>query len=283
MIMKRLMLMVLIMTSLGLLSPVSASAATVRTQVEMAQTETPASDSDDGDDAEETDGEEGEDADDVAYAVIAFGLIVIVAILIFVYVAQDRFYDLAHSSLRRLGKVPDFKDVDSLLRSVAQPPSGLKIEGPTAIAVGQTAEYSATKAGEVVEATWSAGDTALADLNPSVPTKKVRVTAKKAGTLTIQASAGENQGREQVFLVTVEGGSMGSLPFVGKGFGSLVVAVFVAALVAVLGLLKVIGSEAVATLYGALLGYVFAKAAEASSSTGGTGTSTGENAAPAGD
>ncbi len=54
------------------------------------------------------------------------------------------------------------------------------------------------------------------------------------------------------------------LPFVGEGYGTVIVAVVLVALATVLGLLDVLDSSAVATLFGAVAGYIFFKAGAAS-------------------
>lgn len=282
---KRLMLMVFIMACLGLLGPVGANAATTGTQVQMAVTETPTSGADDAEDADEEQEQESEEAsEEIAFAVIGFGLLVILAILAYVYFAQDQFYDLAATSLRRLGKVPPLEHVDPIARKLHETPNGdLEIDGKVALAVGQTGEYSAKSGDDIVEATWAMSDESLADVTPASPAKTVTVKAKKSGTLRLTATAEFGRAEATIHLVTVESGPLGSLPFVGKGYGSLVIAVFVAALVAVLGLVGVLGSEPVATLFGTLLGYIFAKAAQTNSDNGAGGASTGENAAETND
>jgi hypothetical protein len=49
------------------------------------------------------------------------------------------------------------------------------------------------------------------------------------------------------------------LPFIGAGWGSVVVAIAIAAVTGALGLAGAITGEAVATILGALAGYVVAK------------------------
>lgn len=259
---KRLMLMVLVLACLGLLTAASANAAVSRTQVQMAQTESPSSDEDADDSDEEEEEEAGEESKELALAVIGFGFLVILAILAYVYFAQDQFYELAATSLRRLGKVPPLEHVDPTLTSRALSNGGLQIQGDVAIAVGQARQYSAKSGDDTVEATWAVSDKSLADITPTTRTKTVTVKAKRSGTLRLTATAESGTDEATIHLVTVEGGSLGALPFVGRGYGSLVIAIFVAALIGVLGLVEVLGSEAVATLFGTLLGYIFAKAVQ---------------------
>jgi hypothetical protein len=70
-----------------------------------------------------------------------------------------------------------------------------------------------------------------------------------------------------------------ALPFIGPGWGSIVVSVVIAVVVAALGLASVLDGQAIAGLYGALVGYLFGMRTAAGGGTSGAATNSGAGGA----
>lgn len=170
----------------------------------------------------------------------------------------------------------------------------LKIEGPGVVTVGvESAEFTATMGNGTApdEAQWSVTPATAATVNPkSGP--RVKVTAATVGAFTLAAevpatptadtsaklspeviaSLGPEvvarlafeavapvavaRAEVQVAAVLPEINAI-ELPFVGRGYGSMAMAIVLVAAVIILGLAGTLSGEGVATLLGGLLGYIF--------------------------
>jgi hypothetical protein len=160
------------------------------------------------------------------------------------------------------------------------------IDGPDIVVVGTSAEFVAKRDGGQVVATWTA-DPADATQPLGEPTSKLTLTAKQAGTFSLTASVvGATAVPRQVTakLADLHGQP---LPFVGAGWGSIVVVIVIAAVTGALGLAGPLNGEAVATILGTLAGYAVAKGQAESaprpssgsdSAAGKSGTTTGRGA-----
>jgi hypothetical protein len=153
----------------------------------------------------------------------------------------------------------------------------LKDGGPIAalrIQVGQAGpELVVKRGGSPQQATWTSNPPDFIDVSAD-PTASLRLQAKKAGTFTLVAAVkGEVSGSDaqsDPVAVTADPPTQTqatSVPFLGQGWGSMIIAILVAALVAALGFAGILGSEAVAGFYGALIGYVFHQATAQGSQT----------------
>jgi hypothetical protein len=89
----------------------------------------------------------------------------------------------------------------------------------------------------------------------------VRVTPKQVGAfqLIVKPQAATNDGEAVHFPVAVVAPVSGgiSLPFVGEGWGTIVLAILFGLIIALLGLSRVLSTALIGTLLGALLGYIF--------------------------
>jgi len=135
---------------------------------------------------------------------------------------------------------------------------GVTIEGPTTIVAGVAADFVAKLGSNQAVATWTAAPTtAIPPLGD--PTSRVSVTAQQAGALTLKAAVASATAPGELRVIVVPGASARQLPFVGAGWGSVVVAIVIASITGALGLVGALGGEAVATIIGALVGYVVSK------------------------
>jgi hypothetical protein len=221
------------------------------------------------DDAKEAD-EAGDDNTAEIIAAFVFGLLVIVAFLAYLYLVQDRFFDSAERAWKRLGVVPRAESVVVLTaRSLYQQVDGgstLTISGPAIIVVGDkgAATYS-IPADDNNAAEWSVDPTVVASVDPSKG-DSVKVTARTAGVFALNVQRGDGKGSISVTAVDLSGGA--SLPFVGAGYGTVLIALALLTVAAVLGMEGVLSGEALATLFGALAGYIFLKGADAAAANG---------------
>jgi hypothetical protein len=215
---------------------------------------------------------------------------VVAGTLLYLTWAQREYFRLVGQTLARLGKVPEAEDVPPTVRLLAEVDrldvGKLDIVGDTVVTVGQPVEFTAKAEDVPVEATWEVDPRDAAEVKPETG-QTVKVTAKKVATFLVKAGAGEGterrEGAQPVSAVTVEPGRVGSIRFVGAGWISLLIAMVVVAVVGVLALSGVLASETVATLFGALLGYIFLRAAgQRNGDAGDAGDSSGGDASTEG-
>jgi hypothetical protein len=202
----------------------------------------------------------------------AFGALAL--LLWYTYRMQMRFYEVSEQ-LGRMGRTirvhsqtPSFGPTtmpEGALEGL--PPSGavaesLRVDGPGMIPVGALSdEFTATKADgtPATDAMWSVQPDNVALVTP--PTgPRVRLVAATAGVLTLNVAAGQAQGEVAVAATSAEQGSV-ELPFVGQNYATMALAIIVIAAVIVLGLARILTGEGVASLLGALIGYIFGAAA----------------------
>ena len=191
---------------------------------------------------------------------LGFGLFAILVVIIFILLAQRRYFRaVEYLAGRGMNSIPG--------KTEATIPSGqggtgesidegIVIAGPDTLTVGRSGEYSATMAGRATPVTWTVDPPDRANFDPTSPTGTVKVTPSAAGPLKIIANADVGN----ALCVTAEKPAEPAasvLGYVGSGWGSIVVAILVAAVVGALGIAKVLDGQAIAGLYGALLGYLF--------------------------
>lgn len=192
-----------------------------------------------------------------------FGLAVILLVVILVLLAQRRYFEAAERLARRgLPSRPGWASATS------EPPAAdeegtlgpaaplLSIAGPDTIVVGTGDTYTATLDGQPTSAAaWSVDPPAAAKVKPATGAT-VTVTASRAGPFRLVATVGD---AEVEIGVTAEAPPAAPtvLPFIGGGWGSVIVSILVAVIVAVLGLAGVLDGQAIAGLYGVLVGYLF--------------------------
>jgi hypothetical protein len=107
------------------------------------------------------------------------------------------------------------------------------------------------------DATWSVEPANAATVNP-VSGTNTKVIATIAGPFILVAkdSRQSEPARFPVEALVSQGKAV-ELPFIGQAYGAIAIAVVVVAAIIVLGLSDILSGEAVATLLGALLGYIF--------------------------
>lgn len=177
----------------------------------------------------------------------------------------------------------------------------LKVAGPSVVSVGvESAEFTATIGSELAppETKWTVTPGTVATLN-SKNGPVVKIIAAKSGAFTLAAevsaaahdkpSSGVSpealadlspeaiarlkpealrpgKMRSEVQVVAIEPVMNAvEVPFVGRGYGSMAMAIVLVAAVIILGLAGTLSGEGVATLLGGLLGYIFGVAVPSAS------------------
>lgn len=211
-------------------------------------------------------------SDRLPEAVLLFGLVVALALLFYLFHVQRQFYSLQRTVIRRTGTAVPADDVSALVSRAlfAGPPQAeLAITGPAEVPVGEASAYSVTPpTGEerLLGIEWSVEPGSAAALRTPADTPVVELTALQSGTFTLSVEAqiagrlveGTAGGRK-VITATTSAEPAGALPFVGAGYGTLLLAVVLLAVLAVLALTGTIGGEVAGTLLGTLAGYIFAR------------------------
>lgn len=224
----------------------------------------------------------------LAVAVLTFALLVIVAVLAYLYGADREYTTLAKLSVRRLGIVPPARDIPPLARQAdrvdavdAGAPPPVSIAGPSVLMIGAAQAYTASTQAGPVAADWTVTPEGLT----IAPThgETVQLTATKLGTYVLSATVTGQATPGRITVVALEAAkdsTGGAVPFIGAGYGTVLLAVVLVALATVLGLVGVLDGTALGTLLGAIVGYVFVRGASGGGSpaSGGTSAQTGGGA-----
>ena len=195
------------------------------------------------------------------FAVIVTGLIVL-----YLRQAQDRYF-LASERLGRLGIVTSPEVISTTAAAAtgslesaaaAGAATSLTVTGPTRLTVGVAAEYqAAAEGGDLATTAWAATPDDALELSATTG-ERITVTPRKPGPASLTVTL---DGNSVAIVVTVEPAPTPTrgttLPFVGAGFGSVLAAVIIAVLITILGIARVLGPEAIASLLGTLAGYLF--------------------------
>ena len=235
-------------------------------------------------------------------ATLLFALLALAMLFLYNYKIQSRSYAV----LERLGRLGQtvkvtssapFVHPDSDKESFKSAVSVLKIEGPGVVTVGvESAEFTATVGKEPAppETRWTVTPANAATVSPKRGST-VKIIATVAGAFTIAAEvsaapdadvspearaalrpevisglkpAASARGEVQVAAISPEINAI-ELPFIGRGYGSIAMAIILVAAVIVLGMAGVLSGEGVATLLGGLLGYIFGVAVPPAASAAG--------------
>jgi hypothetical protein len=267
MIVKRLLLVLLVAFSLASLAAGSVAQAqnpsTPGTTPDTASTSATASEEDDDEEAV------------LAVAILVVGSILALAFLFYIGWVQALYYKVARALAER-GKPSVPSPVRSIITAelLAEGETvPVQIKGPDTATVGEKAVFQALRAGEPVDVTWMLVE-GEATLDPASGTaaSSVTVTPTKAGAFALKAKSGDIE--TSPLKVTVvdapEEKSKTTLPFVGDGYGTVLIAIVLLTFASVLALMDKLSTDAVATLFGAVAGYLFAVRPSASGSSSGT-------------
>jgi hypothetical protein len=192
--------------------------------------------------------------------VLGFGVIALVGALAYLWANDRKYFDLARRSLNKLGDIPAAQSIPSIdagrAEAEGEAPAPSPVVGPAVLAVGDIQSYSVKVDDPAATVAWAADPAdglAISPTNGPV----VNVTANKVGTYTVSATvtaaAGATTNAASVTVVQAVRGALGAIPFVGAGYGTVVVAIVLIATAGVLGILSILDKEAIATLFGAIV------------------------------
>jgi hypothetical protein len=135
----------------------------------------------------------------------------------------------------------------------------LQIEGPGAVEVGKSAQYKASPAlPDGQELNWSVAPVDAGAVTTG-PDQTATLTPVAAGKLELTAVVNTAGARPATLSIVAFDPSPAAVdvPFVGRGYGAVIIAIIAIAAVLALGLSGVLSGEALAVFFGALIGYLF--------------------------
>ena len=223
---------------------------------------------------------------------LIFGLLAFALALIYMGAVQRQYYRTA-GMLGRSGKTVVIHDVEPFYSRkegiyTVNADYSIKITGPDVLTIGAvpgrfTAEVvpnnkfppATTKLAPDV--TWRVDPAGSAAVNPTQGTQ-VSVRPVTPGVFTLLADSTCKVKNETIStsaklqITAVEPvHAQVELPFIGSGYGSVLIGILLIAVILALAALRILSSEATASLLGVLAGYVFGVVATTSSSTSANG------------
>jgi len=216
-----------------------------------------------------------------AFFLAAVGAWAIYRVFLYVTEMQNKYYDIANTFAGR-GQVaravivsatmfaPEAKGEPGALAAPEDvvSPKKLNIKGPNSVTVNlESSDFVASFEQQGAETpgdntiTWQIVPEGAAILSRSQGAT-VRLTAKQLGAFILLARAEDpttGAMTEVHFPVAVIAPTQSDipLPFIGEGWGTIILAILFGTIIALLGLSRVLSTSLVGTLLGALLGYIF--------------------------
>jgi hypothetical protein len=209
-------------------------------------------------------------ADGTAIAIVFIGFAALGILVLFIYLAfsQAKFFKAAGLVFGQTRVVPEAVPVPAFSRAALTGEGAVPIEikGPATFSVGEEATFSALSAGSEIAVDWEV--TPAESASPaSAKGSSITFKASTQTVFTVTAKAPEEKGEAAVQVSAVTPvPDRPSLPFIGENYGAALIAIVAVAGVVALGLAEVVKGEAIATFFGALLGYAFGKGLQSSQS-----------------
>jgi hypothetical protein len=202
-------------------------------------------------------------ADTAAILALSFGLLAIIAVLVFL--SWDRIRSF--QALKDAGQVGSatVHDESPFARASLTKSSGasgaVSIVGPKALSLNEPTNYLVQGDTAGANPSWKVqGDATISP--PSG--QRTQLTAKSAGAIILSVSVGTESATTEIAATAPPRSS--TIPFLGQGYGSVVIALSVASVTAALGLTNIINGQAVAGILGSLVTYSVVRGANAGSS-----------------
>jgi hypothetical protein len=216
--------------------------------------------------------------------VLIFSGAIIALVLVYMAALQSRAYDI-YERLASRGLAPSVRNIGAFPRQLktsartTASTTPVTVEGPAAVLVGvQSDPFTATTNNAPADdAEWAVDPPATAAVNPTKGAS-VTVIATTVGAFSLTASSGTDTATVQVAAVTAPAkGTSSGLPFIGEGYGTIVIAIILIAAVIILAFRGILGGEAVAGILGALVSYIFGYGVRALSQSQKSSSDTEEN------
>ena len=180
----------------------------------------------------------------------------------------DKGYDIGPRESAAIVKGQEFVNQTGTLVAADTPnakPKTLQIQGPTIVSVGRHIKYKASSpdstftAQEIEDVIWTVTPDSAAVILGTSKGAEATIKVKTSGIFTLQATL-EAIKIESRISATEEGvRPIVRIPWVGSGYGTLLIAVIVLGLAMSLVLLRILSAEAIATLFTAIIGFIFGR------------------------
>jgi hypothetical protein len=209
-------------------------------------------------------------ADLAAILALTFGLLAIVGILIFLFRDRTRSFNALQGAGQKGSTSIDDQGAFAAASLVARTTSGtIVISGPATLPLETPTTYLVKNVAGTDTPQWTIqGDATLGSQTGT----KTQITAKGAGAINLRVVVGTEDG--ELEITATAGPKSSTIPFLGQGYGSVVIALSVASVTAALGLTNIINGQAVAGILGSLVTYSVVRGANAA---GGDSTSKSES------
>jgi hypothetical protein len=198
-------------------------------------------------------------ADLAAILALTFGLLAIVGVLIFLFRDRTRsFKALQGAGLKGSTSIDD-QGAFAAASLTARTASGtIPISGSVTLPLDTPTTYLVKQDTGKDTPQWAIqGDATLGSQTGT----KTQVTAKGAGAIILSVQVGTEYGELEITATAAPKAS--TIPFLGQGYGSVVIALSVASVTAALGLTNIINGQAVAGILGSLVTYSVVRGANA--------------------
>jgi hypothetical protein len=196
----------------------------------------------------------------------------IVSLLRYLHLLQKKYYDTVLGTIGRVDEVLAVQTPAFAAGLMAANTKTLAVAGPKIIKVGKESsaftiiEADGIKvniANPVVDVTtlaWSVNPIGQAIVSSKDLSAKIYCAT--SGSFKLKVTANDQAGNttyegEFDFIATSDLQSKLELPWVGAGYGSLIVAITILGTITILGYSEILSGEAIATILGALAGYLF--------------------------
>jgi hypothetical protein len=190
-------------------------------------------------------------ARELALIALVFGLLAVSAVLIFLSLDRRRSFRLFGDMSRR-GQTVSGMEEPALAHTTEMASVGTPaIHGPPAVPVGVAVTYTLVGTDDAT-ATW----TVLGEATLSATTgSSVRVTATNPGgfRLTAKPGAAATELSRDLMAEQPAARDTSRVPLLGRGYGTVVIALAVGSITAAMGLTKVLEGQAVASILGSLV------------------------------
>jgi len=205
----------------------------------------------------------------IIWLLVGAAVVSLLALLVYNGAMAWRFYDTAGLAIRR-GKSVKVEFV-AAVPGVAQgtpPQVPVKIEGPSSLGVGTAGVFKATINGQAAAADepWAIDPANGGALNPRTG-PSIEFVPAQTGVVKLSLRA---YAAEALEVAVIESVAETSLPFVGRGYGTVAIAFLLTFVVLGLALAGRLGTDAVAAYVGGLLGYIFGRTTASTDGDGGT-------------
>jgi hypothetical protein len=215
----------------------------------------------------------------VALVIVGLGAIALLLAYLFYDRWRKSYQMLAASALSLTDRFPrtEFNPVENAVfraRGVAADAAQGQpiVEGPTALAVGETVIYKASiNNAPATSCTWAVEPADSATVQPTTGTE-TKLTAMKEGSFTLKATVGAGS-PTLVHLTALAKAMEGGIPLLGVGFAGVAATIIAFTLAGALTALNILSGSAFIAFLGPVVGYFFAatrSSGQGGGSSGGT-------------